>query len=99
MLSYEYSLNAQHDLLRIAEYTRESFGLEQVKRYKQLLREGVATICQFPKIGREYNQVRGNLRRFPVQEHVLYYRIYKDYIRIERILGANQDPLHKFSNQ
>ncbi len=99
MLSYEYSLDAQSDLIEIAEYTRESFGLEQVKRYKELLREGVETVCQFPKIGREYKRVRGNLRRFPVREHVLYYRIYKDYIRIERILSANQDPLHQFSNQ
>ncbi len=99
MLAFEYALDAKFDLIEIAEYTRLKFGEKQTAHYKALLRETIDMICQFPNIGSDYSHIRVSYRRFPVQKHVIYYRVLRDKIRIERILNMNQDPLYQFADE
>jgi toxin ParE1/3/4 len=44
-----------------------------------------------PELGKERKEIRAHLRSFPKGEHVVFYRIMENYIRIVRVLHGSRD--------
>ncbi len=67
------------------------FGEVQADLYAALLENGIAIICDNPKIGRVDASVRPAIRRFECERHVIFYDLMKDHILIVRILHGATD--------
>ncbi len=92
---YELSSEADQDISDIFDYTEVEFWLDQAVSYVSALDECFAQIVENPEIGRERIEIHGELRSITSGSHVVFYRIFKDRIRIVRILHGSRDlPKH-----
>jgi toxin ParE1/3/4 len=94
-LFYELSVEAEQDIDSIFDYTEEKYGFVQAVKYVADFDNTFERLIQFPSLGRERPEIRQELRSINKDEHVVFYRILDDRIRIVRILYRQQDlPQH-----
>lgn len=84
------SQEADFDLGDIFEYTAE-FGINQAIKYLSEIEEIFFKITLTPEIGKIRNEIKIGLYSFPVGEHIIFYRILTDHIRIVRVLHSGRD--------
>jgi toxin ParE1/3/4 len=83
---------ARLDLIEIADYTVDVWGLEQANRYLEGLANCFAQISRSPEVGRSCDQIRPGYRRIEHEKHVVLYRIDHDGVFVSRILHRRMLP-------
>ena len=83
--------DAEIDLRGILLYSRRQWGTVQRDTYRAAIRRALNTIATNPSIGHPYDRLRPGRRSFPVQRHVIHYRIDDDRVTILRILHERMD--------
>ena len=95
MADYRLSSRAQADLAGIADYTIETFGLRQARRYRDELEACLRSLAENPRLGRPAERLAPGLRRFEHKSHAVFYTECDDGVLIVRALHARMDaPLH-----
>jgi toxin ParE1/3/4 len=89
---YILTKDAKRDLAAIADYTIETFGVEQARHYRDGLFQAFKALTDSPRIGRDYGHVKDETRRYEHKKHSIYYSMTDDGILILRILHERQDP-------
>lgn len=92
-MQYELSAAADRDLEAIFDYTEHEFGAGQAAAYLTRISEQLETLMDNPALGRDRDEVRPGLRSLAVGQHVLFYRLLSDRLRIVRVLHGRQDLL------
>ena len=93
MPKYRLLIKAETDLVYIADYTIQHFGIEQARLYRDGLFKAFEIISDFPLIGTNQNHIMKNIRRHVHELHSVYYRVEGNEILIYRVLGPGEDPL------
>ena len=96
MAEYRLSKRAASDLAEIADYTIETFGIEQARHYCDGLDTCFQTIADNPMFGRSasFHDVP-ELRRYEYQSHVVFYIPEERDVLIVRVLHKSMDaPRH-----
>lgn len=89
MAEYRLSSQAETDLAGIADYTIETFGIEQARHYRDGLEAGFQNLADNPLLGQSAEHLAPQLRHLEHQSHVIYY-VPKNYgLLIVRILHAS----------
>ena len=88
---YELSLEAEHDLEAIFSYTERHFGRRQAVFYVSQIDHSFVQLVSNPGMGRMREEIRTGLRSFAHGNHIIFYRILTNHIRIVRILHARRD--------
>jgi toxin ParE1/3/4 len=91
MPPYTLSKAAEDDIASIAEYTVETFGIEQAIVYRDGLIRTLAFLAEFPRAARKRNELRHNARVYPYQSHLIIYRIDGAGIFVQRVRHARED--------
>jgi toxin ParE1/3/4 len=92
---YKLSEEADFDIDNIFDYTEHHHGSHQAVKYLNDLDIVFGQLVLNPEIGRKRNELKLGLYSITEQEHVIFYRILKDYIRIVRVLHGSKDiPKH-----
>ncbi|WP_452224296.1 type II toxin-antitoxin system RelE/ParE family toxin [Lacinutrix chionoecetis] len=91
MGNYKISVIAKQDLKNIFKYSFKEFGLNQAEIYIHQLEISIEKLAINPDIGKTRNELKNGLYSFPEQEHIIFYRIFKNHIRIVRILHNKRD--------
>jgi toxin ParE1/3/4 len=88
---------AEEDIADVLAYTLERFGLQQYRRYEQIIEEALARVAQRPDVGRAFPD-RASLflysvgRRGSRASHQLLYRVLADgRVEILRLLHDSMD--------
>lgn len=89
--SYRLSLAADKDLDKIFDHTLKEFGLSQAITYLESIENVFNKLISNPKIGKQRNEIKLGLRSIPIGEHVVFYRLMKNHIRIVRVLYSKKD--------
>ena len=82
---------ARTDLSDIVLFIRQHWGRQQQRADKSFIDRALARLGAYPEIGRDRGDLSPGLRSYPVERHVLYYRIRADHVRVLRILHGQQD--------
>ena len=82
---------ANNDLGVIADYTIETFGIEQARRYRDGFGACFQTLSETPLIGRAADHLAEGLRAYPHRLHVIFYRQTETGILIVRVLHQRMD--------
>lgn len=82
---------AERDLLFILQHSLETWGEPRRDTYAATLGAAFADIERIPSIGRSREDVAPGCRGFSVQQHVIYYRVEQDTIRVLRVLHVRMD--------
>ena len=87
-----FSRLAEADLEKIALYTLDTWGEEQVIRYLDRLEESCSILAGNPSAGRPCDDIRPGLRRMECGRHVIFYRQEPGGIFVSRILHQSMLP-------
>jgi toxin ParE1/3/4 len=80
-----YSKRARLDLMGIARYTTDHWGLVQTRTYINILASACEELAKHPNLARNF-AARPGIRRFEVASHVVFFRVQRDGILVARIL-------------
>jgi toxin ParE1/3/4 len=78
-------------------YGLKQWGERQADNYHAALTRGFELLRDNPQIGVAKDDLSRGLRAFPVEHHVLYYRIKGEEIEISRVLHERADAARHFS--
>ena len=96
MPSYRLSRLAKEDLFKILSSTIESWGEPQAKVYAQTIDGALVKLAKHPNLGRERSDVYIGARSFPIERHIVFYKISEKGIDVARILHQRMDPSYHF---
>ena len=91
MADVRLSSRAEIDLAGIADYTIETFGVEQARRYRDDLEACFLNLAENPRLGRSVEQFAPGLRRFEYRSHVVFYTEDEGGVLIVRVLHVRMD--------
>jgi toxin ParE1/3/4 len=92
-MDFKLTREAELDLTKIWNYTRETWSIEQADRYINLIIEEIEYICKKPESGIDFSSVREGYYKSKVKSHFIFYRInaLQKNIEIIRILHQRMD--------
>lgn len=88
---YILSEIADEDLEDIFDYTLNEFGFEQAEKYLLEIEELFQNLILNPYLGKIRNEIKKGLYSYPKDNHVIFYRILDNHIRIVRVLHGSRD--------
>ena len=88
---YILSEIADKDLEDIFDYTFDEFGFDQAEKYLLEFEEIFQNLIINPQIGKKRDEIKQGLYSFPKDNHIIFYRILDNHIRIVRVLHGSRD--------
>jgi toxin ParE1/3/4 len=88
---YVLSEEADLDIDSIFDYTERAHSFNQAIKYLLSLETIFENLVKNPNIGRKRNEIKIGLYSIAEQEHVIFYRILKNHVRIVRVLHGSKD--------
>jgi toxin ParE1/3/4 len=84
---YRLTEEAKEDLIAIAQYGDEHFGIAQSNRYRDQLKNRFSLLAEQPFLYQEVDYIRTGYRRSVCCVHSIYYRLAGESVEIVRVLG------------
>lgn len=91
MLGLKFSKPAITDVEDIYDYSVNEFGVKQADFYLQNIDNSILKLRENPLIGRKRDEIKKGLYSFSIKKHIIYYRLFKNHIRIVRLLHTSRD--------
>lgn len=89
---------AKQDLENIWIYSFQKWGEKQADKYFDEIDYALhKVLLTNPKIGIACDHIRVGYRKYQINEHLVFYKLTSDKIRIIRFLHKNMDVLRHFS--
>jgi len=99
MPNYKLTEAAKKDLREIIAYTKKTWGKEQEKAYREIIRRTLGIIATNPEIGQKRDELAGSLRSFPIGHHIAYYTQRGAAVEFARILHPAMDRQKAIENE
>lgn len=91
MAEFRLSRRVRRTLIEIHEFSEGRFGRYQADAYHAGFEKTFCLIAEFPRIGRDADEILAGVRRFRFQSHHIFYRVEDDYVLILDIFHVSQD--------
>jgi toxin ParE1/3/4 len=88
---FQLTNRAVTDLSDIADFTIQTFGIEQARSYRNGLNHCFEILAENPQLGRNVAELAPNLKRFEYQSHIVFYIPKESHILIVRILHQRME--------
>jgi toxin ParE1/3/4 len=82
---------AREDIRDILQYTLQTWGRTQRDKYEALILDAMQRLREYPAIGEERDDLGRPYRRLIVAQHVIYYRIEENAVRVIRVVHSRRD--------
>lgn len=100
MSRYQFTTQAQQDLIQIRCFTLENSGSKQSISYLEDLKKTLQLLSEMPLMGRNCNDDLGkDIYRFLYGTHAIYYLVMSDAIIIIAILHQGMVPEKHLGNR
>ena len=90
MPDYRLAEAAKEDLIVIAQYGDEHFGVVQSDRYRDQLKQRFSVLADRPQLYPAVDHIRAGYRRSVCGVHSIYYQIEGEGVEIVRVLGRQE---------
>lgn len=87
MSRYLITLPAKQDLREINNYLTR-FSPIAVRRINDKIKQQFKRLAVFPNMGQSCNQLSEGLRRFPVEDYLIFYRPISNGVEIVRVVSG-----------
>jgi toxin ParE1/3/4 len=82
---------ARSDYRAILLHSRRVWGERQRDAYKAHLDRALDNLRHYPEIGPQRDDLPGDYRSLSVEQHLIFYRIEADKVRVVRIVHGRMD--------
>lgn len=89
MAKFQRTLKAEEDLIEIWCYIAED-NPSAADSFLDLIEEKCNLLAESPKIGTLRSDITDNLRYFPVQKYLIFYREINDGIEVVRVVHGSR---------
>jgi toxin ParE1/3/4 len=89
--NYYFSTAALQDINSINDYLLETYESKLADQFLDALLRKCDRLVQFPQMERSRSELSMNLRSFPLQDYLIFYRVNSDEIEIVRVVSGYQD--------
>lgn len=89
--AFRLSEPALRDIEQIADYIARQSGLTQAEHFLNRLDEKLAKIAQFPRLGRQRNEILPSLRSLPIDSYLILYMPFLKDVDIVRVVSGYID--------
>jgi toxin ParE1/3/4 len=90
MSRFRISPSASRDLDRIADYFLEH-SIDAGEKLFREFNKKCLQLVNFPNMGRNYYQIRPNLRGLPLDGYIIFYQVINENVEILRVVNGRQD--------
>jgi toxin ParE1/3/4 len=87
-----FSQTALRDIDDILLYTGRTWGVQQRRTYRSLLRDTFQRLASMPSLGKVQEGLDSGLHSYPAGGHIVYYQQEGDSKFVVRVLHSRQDP-------
>lgn len=93
MKKFRLAKTADSDMRKIAEYTKEQWGVKQRDIYIEEMFITFSQLANAPQMGTKIDNIRKGYRKFPQGSHIIFFREATNIYNIEiiRILHNRMD--------
>ncbi|WP_031425758.1 type II toxin-antitoxin system RelE/ParE family toxin [Flavimarina sp. Hel_I_48] len=91
MSKFHFTEAADKDILEIAKYGIETWGIEQSRKYKTGFYNCFQFLADNPDIGRDASILAPHLKRYSYKAHAIFFKPTAEGILIIRVLGQKMD--------
>jgi toxin ParE1/3/4 len=92
----KFTIPASRDIEGIIDYIADVQSLDAADRLLDTINKKCRNLAIFPSLGRCREELAPNLRSFPVEEYLIFYRLVEDGVEILRVVSGYRD-LEAFS--
>jgi toxin ParE1/3/4 len=86
-----FTAHATEDLREIGRYTKQEWGIQQARRYRQELELALKKLSLSPRAGLPRDEIADHVRSFQVASHIAFYLPRNDGITVLRLLHPSMD--------
>ncbi len=86
-----FTAAASRDIENIIDYIADKSSFDAAERLLKKINQKCSNLANFPNIGRRRDELSPSLRRFPVDNYLIFYRPIADGIEIARVVSGYQD--------
>jgi len=87
----QFTAPASRDIESIIDYIADNRGLTAAESYLKKINQKCLNLAQFPSMGKKRDELYPELRSFPVDSYLIFYRQIPDGIEILRVVSGYQD--------
>lgn len=91
MSGYIVSQSAQVDLIKIAQYGDENYGVEQSNQFRDQLKVQLETLAQNPRLYRQRWELSPPIHICPFKPYVILYTIKNNQVFVIRVRHNRED--------
>jgi toxin ParE1/3/4 len=91
MSFYRLARHAKADLDDIWLFIAQDAGIETADRFIDTITDRFLMLASMPEVGRVAEHIEQDVRVFPVEAYLIYYRISPGWISISRVIHGMRD--------
>jgi toxin ParE1/3/4 len=95
----KFTVPASRDIEGILDYVANSRGLNAAERLLGKINKTCRNLATFPNSGRRCEELAHDLRSFPVEEYLIFYRSVEEGVEILRVINGYRDLESFFSTE
>lgn len=86
-----FTTPASRDIETIIDLIADNSGFDAAERFLKKINQKCKTLASFPNMGRKRDELLKNLRSFPVDDYLIFYRPIEEGIEILRVISGYRD--------
>ncbi len=94
----QFTVPASRDIENIIDYIAEVSGFDTAENFLSKINNKCKTLTDFPGMGRRRDELAANVRSFPVEDYLIFYRASAEGIEILRVVSGYRDLENLFSD-
>jgi toxin ParE1/3/4 len=87
----KFTVPASRDIEIIIDYTADNSSFDAAESLLSKINSKCARLAKFPGMGRRRDELAVNVRSFPVNDYLIFYRSIEEGIQILRVVSGYQD--------
>lgn len=92
-MKFVLTFNAKQDLIKIRQFTLQTWGQEQSKKYLSGLKAQLTLLAEQPRMGKPRSDIATNAYSFPYVSHMIYYVVNDEQLIVFAVLHKNMLPI------
>jgi toxin ParE1/3/4 len=87
----KFTIPASRDIEGIIDYIADVQSLDAADRLLHTINKKCQNLAIFPSLGRSREELSPEVRSFPVEEYLIFYRLVEDGVEILRVISGCRD--------